>query len=192
MSPRMGSNRTSEIRDAAMNAAFGTKEELLATSELLAKRLGLAMDQRSDISLLIVSVHTVSNPVRQVCLWTFHAAKCYHVEVPRLILASPSFYTAACGSSIAFCFVNRAFSGGSPVSSGPRGRACARQPRERSGRCARAETNTSRGPAPHDVQIAQAVAFDKHGRTRCERASIDAPATDASCWSVTPANKEKC
>ena len=40
------------------------------------------------------------------------------------------------------------------------------------------ETNI-RGAAPDDVQIAQTVAFDKQGRTRCERAPIKA--TDYRC-----------
>ncbi len=63
--------RPCEIRDAAMKAVFGTKDELLAKSQLLSKRLGLAMDNRSDVSLLVVSVHELSATARQVCLWTF-------------------------------------------------------------------------------------------------------------------------
>lgn len=67
----MAENRTCEIRDAVMKAAFGTKDDLIDKSQLLAKRLGLAMDNRSDVSLLVVSVHEVSTTTRQVCLWTF-------------------------------------------------------------------------------------------------------------------------
>lgn len=71
VSLRLERNRTCEIREAALKAAFGTKAELLAKSQVLAKRLGLAMDGRSDVSLLIVSVHQGTGASRQVCMWTF-------------------------------------------------------------------------------------------------------------------------
>lgn len=63
--------RGSPVRDAAMRSAFGTSDERLSAVEVLANRLGTAMDKRSSMCLLVVSVHELADSSRQVVTWTF-------------------------------------------------------------------------------------------------------------------------
>ena len=68
---RLDGNRTSALREAALQAGFGTKAELAAASMTLAARLGVAMDGRSSSCLLVISAHATSSARRQVVAWTF-------------------------------------------------------------------------------------------------------------------------
>jgi hypothetical protein len=68
---KVDQNRTSPVREAVMLSAFGTPDGRLKAVEQLAARLGQAMDHRSSICLLLVSVHELSDASRQVVVWTF-------------------------------------------------------------------------------------------------------------------------
>ena len=68
---KVDQNRSSPVRDAVMQSAFGKSEDRLKAIETLAGRLGQAMDKRSTICLLVASIHELSDLSRQVVLWTF-------------------------------------------------------------------------------------------------------------------------
>ena len=71
VSLRLTTDRTSDLRDAVMLAAFGSEAELIEASLDLANRLCRAMDRRSAPGLLVVSVHEQPKNVRQVITWIF-------------------------------------------------------------------------------------------------------------------------
>jgi hypothetical protein len=68
---KVDQNRCSPVRDAVMLSAFGSPEDRLRAVEALAVGLGHAMDKRSSICLLVVSVHEQHDMSRQVVTWTF-------------------------------------------------------------------------------------------------------------------------
>lgn len=68
---KVDQSRASPVRDAVIRSAFGTPEAQPDAVEALAVRLGQAMDKRSSICLLVVSVHELPDSSRQVAIWTF-------------------------------------------------------------------------------------------------------------------------
>lgn len=68
---RDGTARTSAIRDAALNLAFGRADDANVAAADLATRLSTSMDRRSRGGCLLVLAVTASNDAKQVTLWTF-------------------------------------------------------------------------------------------------------------------------
>ncbi len=63
--------RISPVREAMLQLAFGASKERTLAATVLAERLGRAMDRRSSICLLVVSIHELADSSRQVVAWTF-------------------------------------------------------------------------------------------------------------------------
>lgn len=71
VSLKVNEGRTSPVREAILQLAFGAPDERSLSVEMLAARLGRAMDRRSSMCLLVASIHELADSARQVGVWTF-------------------------------------------------------------------------------------------------------------------------